>query len=124
MNTKETVLVTGFAQGPRGTTIYETHKTIGVVLVINVSTGIIEEAEFTVNTSLLNSYLSEVVKGYNLHEGIQPLLERVKEKILIPSQGAVVQAIRSAGDRYQEARNLNMERWLSMGADKKSVSDK
>ncbi|RFU70903.1 DUF3870 domain-containing protein [Peribacillus saganii] len=124
MNTQDTVLVTGFAQGPRGTTIYETHKTIGVVLVINVITGRIQEAEFTVNTELLNLYLKDILKGYNIHDGIQPLLEQVKQKVLIPSQGAVVQALRSAADRYQEARNLNKERWLSMGTDQNSVSNK
>jgi hypothetical protein len=103
MNIEETVLVTGFAQGPRGTTVYETYKTIGVVLVINRKTSIIEDAQFTLITDLMDSYISSLIKGYNIKDGMEPLLTKVKKHCLIPSQGAVVQAIRSAIDRYNES---------------------
>ncbi|WP_132010729.1 DUF3870 domain-containing protein [Mesobacillus foraminis] len=104
MKTEETILVTGFAQGPKGTTVYETYKTIGVVLVINTRTGVIEDAQFTVLTDLMDTYISSLIKGYDTTQGINPLLEKVKKHCLVPSQGAVVQAIRSAWDRYQESR--------------------
>jgi hypothetical protein len=106
MKTKDTVLVTGFAQVPKGTTLYEIYKTIGVVLVINHKTEVIEDAEFTLLADLTNYYLSELVKGYDLKEGITPLLEKVKRHCLLPSQGAIIQAIRSAWDRYQESKPI------------------
>jgi hypothetical protein len=108
MNTEETILVTGFAQGPRGTTVYETYKTIGVVLVINTRTGVIEDAQFTVLTELMDSYISSLVRGYDTKDGIATLLEKIKKHCLVPSQGAVVQAIRSAWDRYQESRQSRL----------------
>lgn len=104
MKTADTVLVTGFAQVPRGTTVYETYKTIGVVFVINSKTEIIEDAEFTCLTDLMNYYLTDLVKGYDFKKGIQPLLDKVRKHCLVPSQGALIQAIRSAWDRYQESK--------------------
>lgn len=103
---KDTVLITGFAQVPRGTTLYEAYKTIGAVLVINYKTEIIEDAEFTFVADLTNYYLSSLVKGYDLKEGITPLLDRVRKHFLVPSQGAIIQAIRSAWDRYQESKPI------------------
>ncbi|MFC0273291.1 DUF3870 domain-containing protein [Metabacillus herbersteinensis] len=104
MRTEDTVLVTGFAQVPKGTTLYETYKTIAVVLVINYKTEVIEDAEFTFLTDLTNYYLSDLVKGYNFSEGFNPLFDKVKKHCLLPSQGAIIQAIRSAFDRYQETK--------------------
>lgn len=110
MEIKDTVLVTGFAQGPKGTTVYETYKTIGVVLVINTKTGVIEDAQFTVITQLMNTYLSTLVKGFDTTQGIQPLLEEVKKHCFAPSQGAVIQSIRSAWDRYNEIRQVHLSK--------------
>ncbi|MEW9672435.1 DUF3870 domain-containing protein [Ammoniphilus sp. 3BR4] len=104
MKTQDTVLVTGFAQVPKGTTLYEMYKTMAVVLVIDCKTEVIEDAEFTCTTDLMNYYLSDLVKGYNLKEGINPLLDTVRQHCIIPSQGALVQALRSAWDRYQESK--------------------
>ncbi|WP_134702784.1 DUF3870 domain-containing protein [Ammoniphilus sp. YIM 78166] len=104
MKTQDTILVTGFAQVPKGTTLYEIYKTMAVAMVINLKTEVIEDAEFTCTTDLMNYYLSDLVKGYDLKQGINPLLDTVKKHCIIPSQGALVQALRSAWDRYQESK--------------------
>lgn len=103
MNNK-TVLVTGFAQVPRGTTLYEHYKTVGLVCVIDIETEVINEAEFTFVAGLTNRYLASLLQGYCLKEGINPLLDKVRKHCLMPSQGAIIQAIRSAWDRYQESK--------------------
>jgi len=104
MGNRDNVLITGFAQVPRGTTLYERNKIIGVVLVVNTKTEIIEDAEFTFVADLTNYYLSDLIKGYDLKKGIQPLTEIIKKHCLIPSQGAIIQAVRSAWDRYHESK--------------------
>lgn len=109
MMNDDNILITGFAQLPRGTTLYERNKIIGVVLVINTKTEVIEDAEFTFVADLTNFYLSSLVKDYNLKKGIVPLLDKVKKHCHIPSQGAIIQAIRSAWDRYQEAKEKNFK---------------
>lgn len=106
MYSKDNVLITGFAQLPRGTTLYERNKIIGIVLVINCKTEVIEDAEFTFVADLTNFYLSSLLKGYNFKKGLEPLLELIKKHCLLPSQGAVIQAVRSAWDRYQESKPI------------------
>lgn len=106
MHSKENILVTGFAQLPRGTTLYERNKIVGCVLVINYKTEVIEDVEFTFVADLTNFYLSSMIKDYEMKKGLLPLLNLVKKHCLLPSQGAIIQAIRSAWDRYQEAKPL------------------
>lgn len=101
---KDLLLVTGSAQVPKGITLYEEKKIVGVVFVINLKTEIIEQAEFTLTTNLSNEFLSNLVTGYNLKEGEDPLLNLIKRHCIIPSQGAIIQAIRSAYERYREYR--------------------
>ena len=100
------VLVTGYAQLPRGTTLYEKHKTITVVLIINVEKEIIEDVEFTFLTDLSNYYVTSLVKGYDLKNGINPLIENIRNRVLTPSQGAIIQSIKSAWDRYKESKGI------------------
>ncbi|MCM3568082.1 DUF3870 domain-containing protein [Neobacillus mesonae] len=109
------VLISGFAQLPRGTTLYEKYKTITVVLVINTETEIIEDAEFTFIADLTNYYLSSLVKGYDLKNGIYPLIEKLRKSVLIPSQGAVIQSIKSAWDRYKESKGIYVKQTVSAG---------
>lgn len=106
MNENNTVLITGLAQLPRGTTLYERYQTMTVVLVINVETEVIEESEFTFIADLTNHYLTSIVRGYDLKNGINPLIDILRKRVLIPSQGAVIQSIKSAWDRYKESKVL------------------
>jgi hypothetical protein len=104
MDNKNTVLITGMAQLPKGTTLSEQYKTITAVLVINVDTEIIENVEFTFIADLTNFYLASLVRGYNLKNGITPLIDILRSRLLIPAQGAVIQSIKSAWDRYKESK--------------------
>lgn len=104
MTENNNVLITGFAQLPRETTLYERYKTITVVLVINVESEIIEDAEFTFSADLTNYYLTTLLRGYDLKNGINPLIDILRSRVLIPSQGAVIQSIKSAWDRYKESK--------------------
>ncbi|MBB6446224.1 DUF3870 domain-containing protein [Bacillus benzoevorans] len=104
MGANNTVLIAGFAQLPKGTTQYEKYQSLAVVLVINVETEVIEDAEFTFIADLTNYYLTSLVRGYDLKQGINPLVEILRNRVLIPSQGAVIQSIKSAYDRYRESK--------------------
>jgi hypothetical protein len=104
MYQENTVLVSGFAQVPKGSPLYEKYKAITTILVINSETEIIEDAEFTFIADLTNYYLTSLVRGYDLKNGIHPLIDKIRKHALIPSQGAVIQAIKSSWDRYKESK--------------------
>lgn len=106
MANNNTVLITGSAQLPRGTTLSEQYKTLTAVLVINVDTEVIEDAEFTFITDLTNYYVASLVRGYDLKNGVNQLIDVLRSRLLIPSQGAIIQCIRSAWDRYKESKTV------------------
>ncbi|MED1607672.1 DUF3870 domain-containing protein [Cytobacillus kochii] len=103
-----TVLITGFAQLPKGNAFYDNSKSIAVILVINIDSEIIEGVEFTFMSDLKNGYLASLVKGYCLKNGINPLINKLKKSVLTPSQGAIIQTLKSAWDRYNEMRDFNL----------------
>lgn len=100
--TDSTILTTGFAQLPKGNTFYDSSNTIAVILVINVESEVIEEVEFTFISDLKNNYLASLIKGYCLKNGLEPLVNKLKKCVLTPSQGAIIQSIKSAWGRYEE----------------------
>ncbi|MCL6516330.1 DUF3870 domain-containing protein [Alicyclobacillus sp.] len=99
----DTILVTGYAPAPKGSSMYEAYKTAGVVLEINPETNILVRAEFTFVTDLAKDYVSRLVNGYDLSKGIEPLVERIQMHYFTPSTEAVIMALRVAYQRYQQA---------------------
>ncbi|MHB8156383.1 MAG: DUF3870 domain-containing protein [Desulfocucumaceae bacterium] len=98
-----TILVTGFAQLPKGTTMYEQYKVIGAALLVNLDTSEILDADITFTAELPNKFIKSIIKGYYLNQGLEPLMGELKGRFKTPSQGAVIQAIRSAYERYIES---------------------
>ncbi|WP_232700110.1 DUF3870 domain-containing protein [Brevibacillus daliensis] len=98
------VLVAGFAQLPKGTPIYEIQKMIGCVLIIDKDTETIIDASFTFLMSITNDFISSFFRGKSVGNGIEPLLEEVETKFLVPPQRAVIQSIRFAYERYLEIK--------------------
>jgi hypothetical protein len=101
------VLAAGFAQLPKGSTLYEVQKVIGFVMIIDKTTDIIIDASFTFIMDLTNQFISHLVRGYDIKRGTEPLIERIREQFLAPPQGAIIQAIRAAFDRYLESIHLS-----------------
>ena len=100
---ENTMIVSGFSQLPKGTTLYETYKVIGVVIVVDTDTTEIIDANFTFVTDLTNRFLSSIIRGYYMNQGVEPLLAEIKRRCKMPSQGAIIQAIKSCYTRYSES---------------------
>jgi hypothetical protein len=99
----DTILVTGYAPAPQGSSMYEAYKTAGVVLEINPHTNTLIRAEFTFVTGLAKEYVSRLVSGYDLSNGIDPLIQRIQSHYFTPSTDAVTMAFRVAYQRYQQS---------------------
>lgn len=98
-----TVLVTGYAKAPQGTSMYEVFKHVGIVLEIDPRTDTIVDAEFTVVTDVASRFLSEMLRGYNLRQGLEPLLTTIRQRYFAPSQEALIKAVRVAVQRYRDS---------------------
>jgi len=103
------VLVSGYAQAPRGTCLTTRADTAGVVLEIDSATDTIVDAEFMMTTELGRRFCREQVVGYSLANGIEPLIQELSRSLLIPSQSAFVRALRSAAQRYWERTGRRAE---------------
>jgi len=96
------VLAAGFAQLPKGTTLYEVQRTIGCVLIINTETEIIEDASFTFVMELTNSFITSLIRGKSIANGIDAIEQEIQRRFLVPPQRAIIQSFRAAYERYCE----------------------
>jgi hypothetical protein len=101
---KNTVLTAGFAQVPKGTPLYEAYTMIGCVLIIDVEQDLIVDAGFTFIMDKTSDFLTELVRGLSVANGFGEIQKVIQERFLAPGQGAVLQAIRAAVDRYLEQK--------------------
>jgi len=100
-----TVLVTGYAKAPQGTSMYEIYKYAGIVLEIDRERHVIVEAEFTVVTDLTQSFFKRLLVGYCLEGGVDDLIEKIRRNYFAPSQQAIIVALQAAVQRYWD--NVN-----------------
>lgn len=101
----KTVLVTGYSKAPQGTSMYEVYKHVGIILEIDPQTNIIENASFTFISNLTTEFFGEMLKGYDLSNGIEYLINEIKNRYLAPSQQAVIVALKAAYQRYTEFKS-------------------
>jgi hypothetical protein len=101
---KNTVLVAGFAQVPKGTTLYKVYSMVGCVLIIDVDEQVICDAGFTFVMEKTSEYLADLIRGKSIANGLGEVNRAIQERFLAPGQGAVLQSIRAAMDRYYESR--------------------
>lgn len=104
---KNTVLTAGFAQIPKGTTLYEVSTIVGCVLIIDADHDLICDASFTFVMEKTSEFLVALLVGKSIASGMKEITPVVQERFLGPGQGAVLQAIRAAVDRYHEKKNLS-----------------
>lgn len=106
-----TILVTGYAKAPQGSSMYEIYKYAGMVLEINPHTHEIVDAEFTFVTDLARDYCRRLIVGYSLSNGIEPLIERIKTHYFAPSTHSVIVALKAAVTRYfEKSKSLSLDK--------------
>jgi hypothetical protein len=104
MSVEKTVLVSGYAQAPRGTGMSETMTWIGVVLEVDCASHSIVAADATFVTELARDFFRRLVAGYKLTDGLDGLIGLVEKKVHTPSKNALQVALQAAFQRYVEFR--------------------
>lgn len=100
-NQHEMVLFSGYAKLPVGITAAELYKVIGLIIVVDIETGIIVEADCTLATDLARKHISNAIVGYNLHEGPEKLQIILDHKYQGSAKKAVATALRIIYDKYR-----------------------
>lgn len=107
MNWKENdhcVLATGFAQLPKGTPLFEMQKIIACVLIIDTEEEVIVDASFSFLMDLTNDFLSSIIKGRSICNGIEDMTKEIEKKYIAGEKRAITQALRGAYDRYLDMK--------------------
>ncbi|MGD8189745.1 DUF3870 domain-containing protein [Brevibacillus ginsengisoli] len=97
------ILSTGFSQLPKGTPMSDVQKVFACSLVIDRDEGLVVDASFTFLMGLNEEFLRGLVIGHKLPENWNEMQKEIRLRFLTPTQGAILQAIHSAMDRYLEA---------------------
>lgn len=97
------VLATGFAQLPKGTPMSDMQKVFACSLVVDRTERRIVDASFSFLMGLNEQFLKGLVIGLIIPDDWNLILQDVRERFLVPTQGAVLQALRAAIDRYMES---------------------
>ncbi|WP_026703050.1 DUF3870 domain-containing protein [Salibacterium aidingense] len=99
----DTILVSGFAQTPKGIPAHHSYKYIGAILLVDKNSHTIEQVDFSIIFSdLTKQILRQHIEGFCVNESFHEFANQIKNHVSIPSIGAVLQAVRAAIDRYYE----------------------
>ncbi|MCX7779360.1 MAG: DUF3870 domain-containing protein [Negativicutes bacterium] len=95
------VLFSGYAKLPTGITASEMYKVIGVVVLIDVDTGEIVEADCTLATHVARKHVSSALIGYSLKNGPDQILRVIDQIYQGSAKKAIITALRIIYDKYR-----------------------
>lgn len=97
---KHFILFGGNSLPPSGVPLFEAYKQIGCIIYVNINTHVIEDASFTTVNPLTNQFLRDILIGYNLKDGILPLVQEFRERLQLVAQKAFIKALEACYHRY------------------------
>lgn len=99
---KDTVYFIAYAKLPSNIAAAKLLDVVGVGLVINTKTGVIEDTSCTLITDEAKDFLKDIIIGYNLHEdGLDNLIDNISNRFHGLSQKAICVALKSTVERYE-----------------------
>lgn len=102
----ETVYFISYARLSQSIPAGKLLDTVGVGLIINPQTGIIEDTSCTLLTDEAKLFLKDVLVGFNINEEpVELLQERIKKRYHGFSQKAICVAVAGAIERYNQWKN-------------------
>lgn len=101
------ILFSGYAKLPAGITASELYKLIGIIVVVDITTGIIVKADCTLATEVARNHVSSFFVGYNLNDGPEKLQEIFEKVYQGGAKKAIVTVIRIIHDKYRSYKLEN-----------------
>lgn len=101
------VLFSGYAKLPAGITASELYRLIGIIVVVDVNTGVVMKADCTMATELARQHVISFIEGYNLNDGPDKLQETFEKVYQGGAKKAIVTVIRIIYDKYRSHKLEN-----------------
>lgn len=94
------VLFSGYAQLPAGTAASEMHKVMGIVVLVEMSTGKIIEADCTLSTRLAERFVSNILIGRSLKQGTAEINSHINDVYQGSAKRAIITILNIIHDKY------------------------
>lgn len=103
---RNTVYFISYAKLPENISAGKLHGVVGIGLIINTKTGIIEDAVSTLLTDEAKAFLKSMIVGFNLHENnIDDLTNEISYRFHGVSRKAVCVALKGTYEKYETWKN-------------------
>lgn len=102
MDKENIVLFSSYAKLPTGTAASEMYKVLAIVILIDVETGIVVDADCTLSTKLSERFLASKIVGYSFTDGIEGLINHINAIYQGSAKKAVISALRIIYEKYRE----------------------
>lgn len=100
MVNETTVLFSGYARLPGGTVSSELYGVMALVLIVDIQTGRILEADCTLSTRLAERFVSRLLVGQNLNDKPENLIAKINQVYQGSAKKAIITALRTIIDKY------------------------
>jgi len=108
MSSNKTIMLSGYAPAPRGTSFQNLYGSLGVIMIVDLETDIVVDAEFTFITSLANEFFSEFMQGIDLKTNVDELADAIRSRCWAPSTEALVACVKIAIRRYFDTKKAQL----------------
>ena len=96
-----TSIFVGHAKPPANTVSGQMYTILSVVCEVDMDTGVIVAADFTVATELARDYLNRLLAGRDLAADEDAIVEELEQRYFSGTQKSLIQAFRDMAKRYR-----------------------
>lgn len=100
MANETTVLFSGYARLPSGTVSSELYGVMALVLIVDIQTGRILEADCTLSTRLAERFVISLLVGQSLNDKPENLIAKINQVYQGSAKKAIITALRTIIDKY------------------------
>lgn len=94
------VLFSGYARLPLGTASSEMYKVMALVVLVDMRTGVIVDADCTLSVPISERFVARALVGGNLRDEVEELISRIGQTYQGNAKKAIITALRIVADKY------------------------
>jgi len=98
----ETILISSHVKLPENMASQEAYKFLAIAVEVNLHTGVIMRADVSLITDLGRDFISRIVYGYNMNDGVDGLLEIFDRRYFGAARRALDAGVKLLFQKYDE----------------------
>lgn len=96
------ILLAASANAPKETGVHSMYNVVSLSMLIDRETHCVYKAKINMPSELTQAYFSDLLEGFCVLNAPDELFLEIRKNLLIPSAGAVIQALKMAFQRYKD----------------------